>query len=890
MSTPTGSRIGPYEIGAPIGAGGMGEVLRARDTKLGREVALKVLPAAFAQDAERVARFRREAQILASLNHANIAAIYGLEESEGVLALVMELVEGEDLAARLKLGAIPVDEAIAIAEQIAEALEEAHEKGIVHRDLKPANVKVTSDGKVKVLDFGLAKAFSADPMSSSGSHDLSQSPTLATAAGTQAGVILGTAAYMSPEQARGKVVDRRADIWAFGVVLFEMLTGRRLFAGETVSDTLAAVLTREVDWRALPAKTPSAVVRLLHRCLERDARQRLQAIGEARIALSAPAADAAATPRRAWTGLVAAVAILGVGLAFAAGRGFAPRTSTVRLHKVDLVAPDLQVRLGRTPTISPDGRRIAYTSEDRLWVRELDDLEPREVAGSAAHFFTWSPDSRNLAYLRDGRAWRVAATGGAPTDLGTVPPDLSGSGGGVWTLDDRLLFAGSDKVGLLEIPAAGGTARDVLPLDRARESDLHEISALPDGRGLVFPVHVLGGLPSQIDVLVGGKRKTVLELPGESLRSPVYASTGHLLYERQTTSPGLWAVPFSLDRLETTGAPFLVAANASAPTLAADGTLCHVRNDVGGIEIVKVSRQGVVETSIPLSGFRSAAMAQTPEGSGYRIEGGLRFSPDGQRLAVSIGVSPGTLSVYDLARANLTAVATQTFPRPPVWTPAGDRLIYPSARESVRWNLWWRRADASDAEQRLTRSEEVQVPVALTADGRTLLFTEGSGPAGRLRAMDLTPGAASRPAFVDAAGALAGSFSPDGRFVAYDTKDERSEVYVRPFPAADTRLQVSNEGGEAPVWTRSGEILFLAGNRLVAARVTVRDGRPVADRPQSLFSLEQVPGLAPVFDVSPADGSIFMLRRKGRSNIALVFDWPAELARLQSRDSEKVRP
>ncbi len=879
------SRLGPYEVVAPIGAGGMGEVLRARDPKLGREVAIKVLPAAFAQDGERVARFRREAQILASLNHANIAAVYGLEEGEGTLALVMELVDGEDLAQRLKRGAIPVDESIAIARQIAEALEEAHERGIVHRDLKPANVKVTADGKVKVLDFGLAKAFSADPMSASGSHDLSQSPTLATAAGTQAGVILGTAAYMSPEQARGKAADRRADIWAFGVVLFETLTGQRLFGGETVSDTLAAVLTREVDGSALPAATPPAVRRLIRRCLERDARQRLQAIGEARIALTAPAESAPATPgarSRSW--LAAGLALLGIGLAFAAGRGSAPAAGTTRLHKVDLAAPDLQVRLGRTPSISPDGRRVAYTSEDRLWIRELDELEPREVAGSAAHFFAWSPDSRNLAYLRDGRAWRVSAAGGTPTDLGTVPPDLGGSGGGVWTLDDRLLFAGSDKVGLLEIPAAGGPSRDLLQLDRTRESDLHEISALPDGRGFVFPVHVLGGLPSRIDVLVGEQRKTVLELPGESLRQPVYAATGHLLYERQTTSPGLWAVPFSLDRLETTGAPFLVAANASPPTIAADGTLCHVRNDVGGIEIVKVSRQGVVEASIPLGGTRAASMTQTPEGSGYRIEGGLRFSPDGRRLAISIGVSPGNLFVYDLERANLTPVATQTFPRPPVWTPGGDRLIYPSARESVRWNLWSRRADASDAELRLTTSGEVQVPLALSADGRTLLFTEGAGPAGRLRAMHPAPGAASRPLFPDAAGALAGSFSPDGRFVAYDTKaTDRSEVFVRPFPAADTRLQVSNEGGEAPVWTRGGEILFLAGNRLVAARVTVRDGRVAAGRPQTLFALEQVPGLAPVFDVSPADGSLYMLRRKGRSNIALVFDWPAELARLKAQ-------
>ncbi len=452
MTLATGSRLGPFEVVAALGAGGMGEVLRARDTKLGREVALKILPAAFAQDEERVARFRREAQILASLNHPNIAAIHGLEESDGVLALVMELVDGEDLAQRLKRGAIPGDEALDIAKQIAEALEEAHEKGIVHRDLKPANVKVTVEGRVKVLDFGLAKAFSADSMSSSGSHDLSQSPTLATAAGTQAGVILGTAAYMSPEQARGKAVDRRADIWAFGVVLFEMLAGRRLFAGETVSDTLAAVLREEIPWSALPGDVPGHVARLLRRCLTRDPKLRLRDIGEARLVLSDPSAITATTtapeaprpraPRRpVWTAL-ALVAAFAAG--FALGSRFAAPTTGLAGDASLQITPLTNSGNVIAAAVSPDGRYVGYVESEQglqsLWLRQVATGQTLRLVPDAAVAYwglTFTPDGDNIVFGQKSAAsprgafYAISTLGGTPRrfleDMDS-PPSFSPDG------------------------------------------------------------------------------------------------------------------------------------------------------------------------------------------------------------------------------------------------------------------------------------------------------------------------------------------------------------------------------------------------------------------------------------------------------------------------------
>jgi eukaryotic-like serine/threonine-protein kinase len=884
-----GQRLGPYAIVAPLGAGGMGEVYRATDTKLGRDVAIKVLPAEVAGDPERLARFEREARLLASLNHPNIAAIHGLEEADGKPFLVLELVEGEDLSERLKRGALPVDEALGIAKQIAEALEEAHEKGIVHRDLKPANVKLTPDGKVKVLDFGLAKAYGGDATSGS-SADLSQSPTLAHT-GTLAGAILGTAAYMSPEQARGKPVDRRADVWAFGAVLYEMLSGRQLFGAETVSDIVAAVLTREPDWALLPAATPPRVRTLLERCLDRDVRGRLQAIGEARLVLEKPhtgtAEGTAAASRPSSRVLTAAIAA-GVAL-FAAGwlLRSVPRAEETVVRKVDLSIADLDASLGRMPRISPDGSRVVYVAAGHLRVRRLDRMDAVELPESDDVLYpSWSPDSRQLTYVRHGRAWKVSTEGGQPTDLGAVPDDLVGSGGSAWTGDGRIVFAGSDTVGLWEVPAAGGAGRELLTLDRSAESDVHEIAALPQDRGLIFTVHRKGRPPDMIAALAGGSRRTLLEVSGESLRHPVYSPTGHLVYERETTSPGIWAVPFSLAHLETTGSPFLVVPGGSAPSLAHDGTLCLVRPEESSIDLVRVSRGGVVETVAKLAGTSTSMLTRLPLGTGYRASGGVSLSPDGSRVALSLGYAPGQLFVYDLGRGSLSNVARDTFPSRPIWTRDGERLIYASAHGARAWNLSSRRADAAGDEERLSTSDEVQLPLAISPDGASLVYVEGSGPKGSLLLMPPDASGPARALFPSRVWGLAASFSPDGRFLAYESAEpDRIEVFVRPFPEGNERFQLSTGGGEAPVWSRSGEVFYLAGGGISSVSVTSRGGSLKVSTPTLLFRTGGETHLAPVFDVTPDGQRFLMLRSRGSEHVSLILNWPRELNRLLAAGS-----
>ena len=879
-----GRALAHYRITAAIGAGGMGEVYRATDTKLGRDVALKLLPEAFAADPDRLARFEREAKVLASLNHPGIAHLYGFESTrlEGgttVHFLAMELVEGEDLAERLKRGPIPVDEAVAVARQVAEALEEAHEKGIVHRDLKPANVKVTPDGRVKVLDFGLAKAFTGDTAAGS-SADLSQSPTLAQT-GTAAGIILGTAAYMSPEQARGKAVDKRADVWAFGVVLYEMLAGRRLFEGETVSDVLAAVLTREPDWRALPPSTPPSVLRLLHRCLERPVRKRLQAIGEARLVLEDPGPEgsgsAGTAPR--WRRVAAAIA---GGLAlFAAGWLLrpSPRAEEAPLRKVDLSLGEL----GGRPVLSPDGSRVAYVADGRLLIRGLDRFEALDLSDADdVSYPSWSPDGGHLAYVRHGRAWTVSSDGGRPTELGAVPADLVGSGGSAWTSDGGIVLAGSDTVGLWEIPVGGGGGREILKIDRATEADFHEIAPLPGNRGLIFTVHRKGGPADSIALLAGGARRVLVSVPGEGLTAPLYSPTGHLVYERETTNPGIWAVPFSLERLETTGAPFLAVPGGSSPSVARDGTLCFVRREDRPIELVRVSRGGAVETVAELAGTRTAQLASRPTLAGYRALAGLSLSPEGTRVAISVG-APGPLWVYDLERGSLSQLTGGAFAiTRPVWTPRGDRVVYASARDARLWNLSSRRADAAGEEERLSTSDEVQAPLALSPDGRSLVYLEGAAPTrGNLFERSPEASAEARPLFPSRAWGMAASFSPDGRWLAYESVESgRSEVYARPFPEGENRLQLSTEGGETPVWSRSGEVFYHAGGGLYSVSVAARGDALVGSKPALLFRTGGESRLAPVFDVTPDGQRFLMLRSRGSEHVSLVFNWRRELARL----------
>jgi Tol biopolymer transport system component len=881
MPHQAGARLGAYQLTAPIGAGGMGEVWQARDTGLGRDVALKFLTEAVAGDAERLARFRREAQLLAALNHPGIAAIYGLEEAEGQPFLVLELVPGEDLAQRLKRGPLPVDEALGVARQVAEALEEAHERGIVHRDLKPANVKLTPDGKVKVLDFGLAKAWSGDlATGSASSSDLSQSPTLARTS-SEAGLILGTAAYMSPEQARGKAVDKRSDAWAFGAMLYELLTGRRLFDGETVSDVLAAVLTRQPEWAALPAGTPRAVRRLLERCLERDPKQRLRDIGEARIALAtgaeaedtgAPAGRGAAARPWLWAaaGFAAALVLLAL---YSRWRPVAPPDTPVR--KLDLAITAFEFSaFGRMPALSPDGRRLLYHASDRLWIRDLAEFEARELPDTqGATYPCWSPDGRQVAYVQRSRLWTAGVDGGAPSEVGAVPPDLVGSGGTAWSDDGQIVAAGSDTIGLLSIPAKGGEARELLKLDPARESDFHEVSALPGGRGFLFTVHRGEGLDT-IELLTQGARRVLVQLPGESLRSPVFSPTGHILYRRESTSPGVWAIAFSLDRLAVSGAPFPVAAGASAPSVARDGSLAYVRASDAPSELVWVSRSGAIETAAEVPGLANVGVADM---SAFGV------SADGRRAVVNVMRGGyGELWVCDLVRGSTSRLMSERVDAlSAVWTP-DDRVIFATLLQSRRWNLWRVAADGVSRPERLTEVDVTQNPKVVSPDGRFVLLAHGVGTKADLWLLPLDR---SGPATVwlEAGGnqGFGASFSPDGRFLAYESDETgRSEVYVRPFPAGEGRWQVSTDGGRLPAWSRGGEIFYRSRDRMMSVAVSARGGGLEVATPRLLFVVPGGAGLSTDFKLSADDQRFLMSRSRQGERVTLVLNWPSEAARL----------
>ncbi|MCM2257252.1 MAG: protein kinase [Vicinamibacteria bacterium] len=905
MTKGAGTRLGPYEIVAPLGAGGMGEVLRARDPKLGREVAIKVLPAAFAQDAERVARFRREAQILAALNHANIAAIYGLEESEGVLALVMELVEGEDLAQRLKRGAIPVDESVAIAKQIAEALEEAHERGIVHRDLKPANVKVTVEGKVKVLDFGLAKAFAADPMAASGSHDLSQSPTLA-GAGTMAGVILGTAAYMSPEQARGKSVDRRADIWAFGVVLFEMLTGKRLFGGETVSDTLAAVLRQEIDWKALPAATPASLRRLLERCLDRDPQQRLRDIGEARVALATPEATAAALSREArarrpatWALAAGVVALVVTG--WATGRFFstAPSARAGPLW-VSIVPPATVQGRATDPAISPDGRSVAFVAPDaagvyQLWLRDLATPRPRAIPGTEDPLQPfWSPDGKWLGFFAGGKLKKVLVAGGSPEVLADAPR----ARGGTWNAKGEILFTPNSFVPIHRTTAAGGSARpiaDVDPLALLNERHAYP-HFLPDGRHFVFS----RGTSIAVGSLDSPEVKDIAAVP-----SRAQYAIGHLFYVRDGD---LYAQPFDLERLglgaEETRSRRSPHGTGDGPGPAAepDGPLhgepVKVADAIGwtfetptGFDF-DVSRSGAIAywdragrptTQLTWLDRTGRALGTLGEPAAYL---GMALSPDGRNVAVEMHEPRGgRVSVWMIdaatgARSRFATLGLWT--GLPLWSADGTHVLVTNFTE----NLHVLPLGGGPARQ-IPVGPGGKFPSSWSRDERFVVYSEAGEGVRDLGVLEVAGGAPTplvRTPFLE----IEGRLSPDGAWLALQSDESgRDEVYVQAFPGGEQKLRISTNGGRYPVWSRDGRALFhISGSGdLVESELAAVAGRSLQTRTSRvLFRAPQTAGGSDRhrYAVS-ADGQRFLFNvvvpETGPQAITLLLGWSPETTR-----------
>ena len=882
-----GSRLGPYSIVAPLGAGGMGEVFRATDTRLGREVALKRLPEAFASDPDRLARFEREAKLLASLSHPNVATLFGLEEIEGERLLVMELVPGEDLSERLRRGAVPVDEALRVARQVAEALEAAHDKGIVHRDLKPANVKLTPDGTAKVLDFGLAKAWSDDPAGSS--PQLSQSPTLAHT-GTAAGVILGTAAYMSPEQARGKAVDRRADVWAFGVVLFEMLSGRKLFDGETVSDVVAAVLTREPDFTALPPGTPASVLELLNRCLVRDPRNRLQSIGDARIVLqeaelasSSPrlARGPGAEPRPSLTArrtawLPWAVAAL-LALALAAlWRRPLPGPDTISAAIPAPPGTGFDVR-GRGPgpvAFSPDGSRVAFAAQEkelvtRLYVHTIADGKVATYPGSeGAQYPFWSPDGRWIAFFSrsDGTLKRVPVDGGAPL---TICRSLNGKGGS-WGRDDVIVLAPSSGTALFRVSAAGGEPQPLTKLEDPFNSHRHP-RFLPDGRRFLY----LARAPRDASVIVLASVDG--QAPREVLRAASQAeyASGHLLFVRESV---LMAQPFDLERGATSGPARPVAdgvleiqaAAFSAFSASGTGRLAYHSGEIQApVQIELRDRKGALVERLGRPGY-------------YRSP---TFSPDGKRISTA-GYPEGAADNYDVwlieprrDPSRLTVEPTEETES--VWAPDG-RTLYYSTNPNGPHDIYRKSLSGAGQAEPVVVAPGLQKPSSVSPDGRYLVFNSEENERNVFKVLELGSGQV-RTLREGPFSSGHGVVSPDGRFVAFESDESvRTEVFVTSFPQTGRSWLVSSDGGRYPSWRSDGrEIVYSAldGRIMAVALTTDTDGIRVGQA-TPLFRT-----VAPQRDyrewgLSP-DGQRFAVVPTGvfeaKNDLRLLVNWPARL-------------
>ena len=903
-----GARVGHYEILEAIGAGGMGKVLRARDLKLGRDVALKVLPAEVADQPERLARFRREAQILASLNHPRIGAIHGLEEADGILALSLELVEGEDLAQRLARGALPVDEALAVAGQIAAGLEYAHERGVVHRDLKPANVKTTPDGGVKILDFGLAKAYDSDPASASGSDVASFSPTLSRHM-SAAGIILGTAAYMSPEQARGRPVDKRADIWSFGVVLYEMLTGQRLFTGETVTDVLAAVVRQEIAWDALPPATPPALRQLVRRCLERDAARRLRDIGEARIAIE----DAIAQPDAARLGgsqgeaaqpqkrsalpwvVAGALAIALALVAWAPWRRAPLPSMPLRLSVelgADVVLPRPTGNPGTSMVLSSDGRLLVFVGQTGagtrlLHVRRLEQALASPLPGTegAGHPFL-SPDARWIGFFADNKLKKVAVEGGPTVTLCDAAVE---NRGGSWSEDGTILFAVAGEATLRSVSAGGGAVTE-LPAsgEAAAAVDARWPQILPGGRAVIFTSGVSGNYDAASLVaqrLPDGVRKIVHKggYQGRYLRS------GHLVYVREGT---LFAAPFDLERLEVVGAsmPVLegVVSNPGA------GGAQFAVSDSGALAFLA---GGTMVPPMPIDWLARDGPAR-PLRSTRAVYFVIGFSPDGQRLAVDIrDRDEADVWIYEWARDAMYRLTTHPGQDvSPVWSPDGRWIAFSSTRGDQRTpNLYCQRADGTGEVLRLTDSATPQFPTSWHPSGRFLAFNNTSGRT-HISILELSGDEASgwKPA---KASALQDSpsihnnaaFSPDGRWVAYSSSETGSlDVYVRPFPGAGGRVRVSMSGGQHAMWSRKRSELFYrssADNAIMVVPYRVEGDSFHVERPNRWSATAtETRGPFRNFDLHP-DGDRFAVmtplgEERKRDHVTIILGFADELRRL----------
>jgi serine/threonine-protein kinase len=890
MSIESGKSLLNFRLAGKLGEGGMGVVWKAIDTTLNRPVAVKILPDLFAGDPDRLARFEREARLLAALNHPHVAAIYGLHEAEGAHFLSMELVGGETLDAKLKAGALSVEETIRLALQTAEGLEAAHEAGIVHRDLKPANIQVTDDGQVKILDFGLAKALSGEGTSSDPASSLS--PTM-TSAGTRVGVILGTAAYMSPEQAKGKPIDRRTDIWAFGAVVFEMLTGARLFDGETISEMIAGVLKSEPDWKMLPPATPPALKRLLRRCLEKDPRHRLRDIGDARVILEeimsgraderpAEAVAVAPPPAKGPSLALLAVAALAAAAITAAAFVFL-RPSVAPPQPVRLEAavtgeqPLLSIQ-GSAAALSPDGRYLAYAtgtaadvSATKLYIRNLGRLEDTLLLGSDAGYNPFfSPDGQWIGFVTPQALKKVSITGGTPLVL--CPVALSR--GATWGESGAIVFAPNPASGLMQLPAAGGAP---VPLTRLEQGETSHRwpQFLPGGDKVLFTSYGAGGDRNagtiEIVELKSGKR-TVVHRGGTYARS---TASGHLLFVNQGT---LFAAPLGLGAMKLTALP--------APVLQG------INTNLEGGAMYDVSKSGTIVYLTGQSvGARNSLVWADAQGKTTPIsatkrefQSPARLSPDGRRIAVSI-ITDGNNDIWiqDLERDTLTRLTfNEGRDLYPVWSHDGQDVYFTTNRDG-KWTIMRKHADGTGDEEIVLSGDVEMDAYSASPDGRFLgyhLSTANGDP----YLLPLQGERKPRPLFTSNASEGDPVFSPDAKWITYDSDESgRWEVYVRPSSGEGSRWQVSAHGGEFARWSKDGAAIYYQERNKAAWRVPVR---PVGSslevgRPEKLFDL--TPGMQADWDVA-SDGKRFLIIQSeettlagGRNMLKLTFNWFEDL-------------
>jgi serine/threonine-protein kinase len=900
-------RIGPYEVAGPIGQGGMGEVYRATDTNLGRQVAIKVLPEAVAFDAERRTRFEREARTLAALDHPNIATIHGVEKSPGLYALVMELVEGPTLADRIAQGALPLDEALSIASQIADALEAAHEQGIVHRDLKPANIKVRPDGTVKVLDFGLAK-LAGPPEGGATVPDDTISPTITSPAiVTGVGVLLGTAAYMAPEQAKGRPADKRADVWAFGCVLYEMLTGTRAFPADDTPDTLVAILRDEPDWSALPGHAPAEVRRLLRRCLEKDRKRRLPDVGVARLEIEDAASGAAENAGRAsvagrssrWRRTLprALASMFGVALvlvlAWVAPWRTAAPSAPLRVRGELGVDAVPVVDQGAAVVLSPDGRLLVFAaakgagSEAQLFVRRLDQLEatPLPDTGGARNPF-FSPDGQWVGFFAGGKLKKTSVAGGAVVALADAPNGR----GGAWAADGTIVFTpnNTQAVRLQRVSSGGGMAQPLLPLAQG-ETTQRWPQLLQDGALVLFTSSPVTAPWDDANIVVqrlpAGERKIVLK-GGYYAR---YLPSGHLVYARQGA---FFAVPFDLDRLEVAGEAVPVLPNVIANSVTGGAQFAASDNGT----VAYLPGRGLDINNAPLvwaEGSGKVAPLRASPGNWT----GLLFSPDGSRLAMDVfDARQRDVWVYQWERDTLSRLTFDPADDVnPAWTPDSRRIVFGSKRGNSFYNLYWQRADGSSPASRLLESRDSHlIPGSWHPSGKYLAFhqiTRTNDPDLMILPMDGSETAGWKPGaptvfLKTPAAEQVPMFSPDGRWIAYYSNESgRNEVYVRPFPGPGGQWQISVAGGTYPTWSPTKSELYYAtlDQHIMAVRYRADGNSFQADKPALWTDVTFTDGQYRRFTLHP-DGNRFAMGKLPESTngdtVVMVFNFFDELRRI----------